>query len=247
MFKVDDRVVRITYDQHEVPIAAIRKERIHQFDVFTGRDRNEDFSTELMGVDMRISLNIEYNENAKEMHERVNNMKHEHARQRTRTSIIIGDLFQFDMTRVKKGSAAPGAASTGDETLEFEVELNPNAVLPLLDDDGKFKALVKLFVDTMRACCVFLNSSNAKSEALQKVNCDLTKCLVSDETLAKYLKYVSPVVPIIGDYLFRAVAQDRAAANEAPLTETDIKESIATDVSEQIRVKIDEMTDPTNF
>lgn len=51
------------------------------------------------------------------------------------------------------------------------------------------------------------------------------------QSLDTYLNYVSSVVPIIGDYLFRAVAPQRKAVGELPVTQEDIEESMKTDLN----------------
>src|SRR5262245_17251078 len=62
---------------------------------------------------------------------------------------------------------------------------------------------------------------------------DLRSCGVEPSALESYLKIMSPVVPLIGDYLFRCIVPYRIAEGVPEVDEADKEESVRMHLAEK--------------
>eukprot|EP00921_Rhytidocystis_pertsovi_P005262 GHVQ01009105.1.p1 GENE.GHVQ01009105.1~~GHVQ01009105.1.p1 ORF type:complete len:553 (-),score=78.44 GHVQ01009105.1:3338-4996(-) len=141
------------------------------------------------------------------------------------------------------------AIATFEPVYELEVELNEDVLANQLNlfthhKENSLYVLCSNFLNVMRDCCAFLNANTATTsidldpEILNQDAsnttahtpsassflrlADLRRSAAKAEEVEKYLKYVCPRCPLIGDYLFRdtAEAQRRKRSKQA-LTDSE--------------------------
>ncbi|KAJ1606842.1 Ctl1p-like mRNA capping enzyme beta subunit (polynucleotide 5'-triphosphatase) [Cryptosporidium canis] len=225
-------------NQKDKPVEAIWKEKIAVFD-FCSPGQSGEFEDKYnvesgtLLRDFRIAINLEHKENPIEVASTITGPIENSCvleRRRERETIEVSN-FVLDSTHVVQIEGRRGFRQC--ETYELELELKQSHLIPLLKsyiedtNHGKLKVIgthpfIKLltnFVNLVFGITLFLN--NKKSNDLtdagsgqnaagdENIIMDLTSCTQPDDLVQAFQKYVSPVTPIIGDYLYRAVASEK--------------------------------------
>lgn len=246
------RRVRATYDRPRThgapPRELIWKRRIHVLNIYTGRGPDADGGA---SVDLRVGINLEYSLPLSVLQEP--SRPADMMRRRDRTSYPLRNKYRLDATVVRQ--AALGKQQyhqSAEPTYEFEVEMNPVYLMREVEKkrDGQphhLYRLIKDFLGILRDATAFLNSSTQpgikklgpeaqmlqpRGAILQEL-ANLADCAQSQKALGRYLIYVSPVVPLIGDYLFRAVATDREELKADRVTPADVAESTKVELADE--------------
>ncbi|OII78353.1 mRNA capping beta chain family protein [Cryptosporidium andersoni] len=237
------------------PVDTIWKEKIAIFDFYSpGYNNDIDGNcnyTDQTFRDFRIAINIEHKENPTLiMNSLVGQIENVCVleRRRNRETLDVS-TFVLDATNVTQIESRRGYRH--NETYELELELKSSHFLPLLKsyikelNNGNLKIigqhpfirLLTNFLNLSFGITLFLNSQkqnnqinidnlNSKNSDISKI-IDLTMCTQSEELIEYYRKYICPVTPILGDYLYRAIAKDKIEyGRDEPLSETDIKVSL---------------------
>lgn len=231
-------------NQKDKPVEAIWKEKIAVFD-FCSPGQSGDLETKhnvengTLLRDFRIAINLEHKENPVEIANSVTGPIENSCvleRRRERETIEVSN-FVLDSTHVVQIESRRGYRQC--ETYELELELKPSHFIPLLKsyiedtNNGKLRIMgthpfIKLltnFVNLVFGITLFLNNkkSNEHMESNSAQNTsgnenrimDLTSCGQSNEMVQAFKKYVSPITPILGDYLYRAVAAEKQKLNRS--------------------------------
>ncbi|KAL3128856.1 mRNA capping enzyme beta chain family protein [Cryptosporidium hominis] len=228
-------------NQKDKPTEAIWKEKIAVFD-FCSPGQPGDLETKhniengTLLKDFRIAINLEHKENPIEVANTVTGPIENSCvleRRRERETVEVSN-FVLDSTHVVQIESRRGFRQC--ETYELELELKPSHFIPLLKsyiedtNNGKLKVIgthpfIKLltnFVNLVFGITLFLNnkkpneqieSSIQNSSGNENQIMDLTSCTQSNEIVQAFKKYVSPITPILGDYLYRAVASEKQKLN----------------------------------
>eukprot|EP01056_Protomagalhaensia_sp_Gyna25_P000350 Protomagalhaensia_sp_Gyna_25__349@NODE_1163_length_2120_cov_24_105718_g922_i0_p1_GENE_NODE_1163_length_2120_cov_24_105718_g922_i0NODE_1163_length_2120_cov_24_105718_g922_i0_p1_ORF_typecomplete_len437_score63_08mRNA_triPase/PF02940_15/3_3e29_NODE_1163_length_2120_cov_24_105718_g922_i07922102 len=194
-------------------------------------------------VDFRVSINKEINVPLDVAQKLLNrDSRDQFQRRRSRKSYPIFGLYRVDCTTVRS-NRGKGQSSHVKQSFEIELEINPYALYHHYlkkqrgDPSHKFDAIIANFVEILRHWVAFLNTNGStelltfKKSSTQSnahrgtFSADLCDCAPSPDALQNYLAYVSPVVPILGDYAFRCVTAHSQHQGTA-LTEQDIQDSI---------------------
>ncbi|KAH0480106.1 MAG: uncharacterized protein KVP18_003724 [Porospora cf. gigantea A] len=214
--------IRVSYLPNEKePLEAIRKDRLIRMDVYTGCEQHtEDEQQNTTVVDFRLAVNLEYRENAPPL------SKTRPDRSRQRQSFPLFGFYRLDLTEVLQDSYTH---------YEIEMEINPAVLRQEYNRRSRGKAnslyaVVDSFVANLRGMSAFLNNKNEAGQATLNSS-DLRSCSQAQH-LSSYLQRVSPIVPIIGDYLFRAVSYDLKERGAPELSVEDIAESRKTKLTE---------------
>lgn len=220
------------------PVEAIWKEKIAVFDFCSpghSGDQESKYNVEngTLLRDFRIAINIEHKENPIEVANTLTGPIENSCfleRRRERETVEVSN-FVLDSTHVVQIESRRGFRQ--HECYELELELKQSHLIPLLksymDDtnSGKLKVMgthpfIKLltnFVNLVFGITLFLNNKKPNGEmestsaqdapGNEKRIMDLSKCTQSNEMVRAFKRFVSPITPIIGDYLYRAVARER--------------------------------------
>lgn len=216
------------------------KSRHCVFDIHTG-DWKLDIFNEPEGqpCDIRIAVNLEH----KLRNPPLNRNNSKFQRLRTRTSFPIDGRYRIDTTKVETNYMSRS------ETYEVEVECNPVLLVEQLKlkKRGKphllyhiiheflnvIRGMIKILQErsktgtkkTRTSMCAISGGAERKKTRLSTTTLQLGGACPSEETINRYLNYVSPIVPLIGDYLYRAVAPSRELCNCPTLTQDEIADS----------------------
>ncbi|KAF7456590.1 mRNA capping enzyme, beta chain protein [Cryptosporidium felis] len=229
-------------NQKDKPVDAIWKEKVAVFD-FCSPGQNGDLESKhtiehgTLLRDFRIAINLEHKENPEEVAASLNGPIENCCileRRRERETVEVLN-FVLDSTHVVQIESRRGFRQ--NETYELELELKASHFIPLLKSyieetkNGKLRIMgmhpfVKLltnFINLVFGITLFLNNkkSNEQINSLggnsQPGNedqvMDLTSCNQPNEMVQAFRKFVSPITPILGDYLYRAVANERQKLN----------------------------------
>lgn len=228
--------------------------------VFRGTAKT--LSTEM--VDYRIALNIE--RRVDKQYKNIVSQTPEMSRQRRRRSFVHTTGLRLDFTEVDRSqsSASTNASRnafsvTGplerntQRTWEVEAELHPGVLRRLVGvkrggDPRPLYAICAVFLGVLRNWCAFLNNkmdARIAEDQILQTYADLRVAAAPKEILDTYLRLVSRKTPLIGDYLFHAVAP-RLGEVEAKKEEDMAEEDIATRREQGMR-EMEEATKTTSF
>ncbi|PFH35312.1 mRNA capping enzyme, beta chain protein [Besnoitia besnoiti] len=177
---------------------------------------------------------------------------------RKRQSFVHPCGVRIDLTEVRMdmGGGGKGPGGKGRERLLFEVETELNSVLVLqaiqykqmTGDSLPLLSLCVSFLTVLEDLSVHLNAvlvaassgsgsfsqaaglltGPALSPAGEPRFADLSQCFPPSPSVALFKEYLSPCLPLIGDYAFRAVAKELAKKGEERLqdylTKIDVDE-----------------------
>eukprot|EP01054_Gregarina_sp_Poly1_P006910 Gregarina_sp_Poly_1__6909@NODE_374_length_9120_cov_202_678449_g308_i0_p4_GENE_NODE_374_length_9120_cov_202_678449_g308_i0NODE_374_length_9120_cov_202_678449_g308_i0_p4_ORF_typecomplete_len435_score68_91mRNA_triPase/PF02940_15/3_7e29_NODE_374_length_9120_cov_202_678449_g308_i071218425 len=201
-------------------------------------------------VDFRIAINKEINvpiDVAQKL--LVRDSRDQFQRRRNRKSYPLFGFFRVDCTIVQS-NRGKGMQSHTKHSFEIELEINPYALYHHYlkkqqgDNSQKFDAIIANFVEILRRWVSFLNTNGStelltfKKSSTQanahhgNFGADLRDCAVDNSLLQRYLKYVSPVVPILGDYAFRCVSAHSELLGQS-ITDQDAADSTRLHLTEE--------------
>ncbi|CEL99079.1 unnamed protein product [Vitrella brassicaformis CCMP3155] len=236
-----NEAVRVTYP-HPKPANAkpkefTRKQNLVTLNFWTGRDESDAPGTDEEPrhlIDFRIAINLEHREIVCPSPATLT-----FARTRNRQSYILQD-WRIDSTVVQSGK--PRADMQG-RTYELEVELNEDSLREQVTrkKQGKEHRLYHVlqeFFGVLRDWSSFLNlhsapisvadtalaMPHAQEGAQDGVKiADLRDCAPPQKNVEMYLATIGPVMPLIGDYLFTAVAPALMEADRDKEKETQMQ------------------------
>ncbi|KAH8741548.1 hypothetical protein FG386_003190 [Cryptosporidium ryanae] len=232
--------------EKDKPIDSIWKEKVAIFD-FHSPCHNLDFenkhniSNGTSLRDFRIAVNLEHKENYAEILSSIHGPIENSCileRRRERETLEVSN-FVMDTTYVVQVESR--RCYKQHESYELELELKPSYFIPLLksyiqDVNGgnlrvigthPFIKLLNNFVNLVFGITLFLNNQKSDYQigpsTINQGNCpnqvmDLTSINQPKEIVEAFKNFVSPITPIIGDYLYRAVASEKLLLNR----QTDI-------------------------
>ncbi|KAH7649772.1 hypothetical protein FG379_002002 [Cryptosporidium bovis] len=239
----DKSAIRLSYvapkTEKDKPIDSIWKEKVAIFD-FYSPCHNLDFENKYISngtslKDFRIAVNIEHKENQTEILNSIHGPIENSCileRRRERETLEVSN-FVLDTTHVIQIESR--RCYKQHESYELELELKPSYFIPLLksyieDINGgnlrvigthPFIKLLNNFVNLVFGITLFLNNQKSDDQIRPTINnqnnsdqvMDLTSINQSKEMVEAFKKFVSPITPIIGDYLYRAVASEKLISN----------------------------------
>ncbi|EEA04764.1 mRNA capping enzyme, beta chain family protein [Cryptosporidium muris RN66] len=227
----DKSLIRVSFISPKTatdkPVDAIWKEKIAIFDFYSPGYNNDIDGhcnyTDQTFKDFRIAINIEHKENPTLiMNSLVGQIENVCVleRRRNRETLDVS-TFILDATNVTQIESRRGYRH--NETYELELELKSSHFLPLLKSYVKELNNGNLKIIGQHS---FIHNPNSKNSDISKI-IDLTMCTQSEELIEYYRKYICPITPILGDYLYRAIAKNKIEyGRDEPLSETDIKVSL---------------------
>ncbi|KAK1934780.1 hypothetical protein X943_001355 [Babesia divergens] len=234
-FKLPDyeEAVRISVPQSQAnsrdkSFEAIRKVKLVSWNVFTGQPsisahRNDETAIDSgpEHLDYRIAINLEYKVPLRDMPA---TSAAKICRKKARDSYMnTKGHLRFDLSCVQSVDNDPGGGDGGPCSYEVELELDGSAVIEVLMneslDHSKRAQLLKYHCATLVRSVKQLRDLIAKGDAgipgadtlatnlmTTKLGlCDLRFVQHDAESVRRYRKAISPQLPLIGDYLFRAV------------------------------------------
>eukprot|EP00371_Babesia_bovis_P001781 XP_001610428.1 hypothetical protein [Babesia bovis T2Bo] len=224
--------VRISVPQNQTKGAksfeAIRKVKLLTWNVSTGssmrdtqmNDDNDDVGDQEI-LDYRIAVNLEYRVPIRDL---PNTSAATTRRKKNRNTYINkkGHL-RFDLTQVQTVESDSSVTDDNNAQYEVEAELNGGVIINLLKSTGlsydKKIQLLKHHCSTLIRSVRRLRDVIMRGEAYSDDTgiapggmmtsklglCDLRMVQHLNEVVKRYRKVVSPQLPLIGDYLFRAI------------------------------------------
>lgn len=222
----DGATVRLTYPDPRLassrPIACISKEFLRVFNVYSGRDQQEDTQTpQARKLDFRIAVNTETKVPYPMKLPRV------FARRRHRTSYRLKNKLQIDLTEVHlpRDVVGPSRNETSEapSVYEVEVEIDGDFIRQQVELKRQHKPhhlydVTADFLQVLKTWTTHLNNTTVgpvtSNSGPQLLAVSLAQCKHNKELQDGYLKYIGPTEPIIGDYLYRAIAPSLKGRNE---------------------------------
>uniref|UniRef100_A0A3B0MHW7 mRNA 5'-phosphatase n=1 Tax=Theileria annulata TaxID=5874 RepID=A0A3B0MHW7_THEAN len=208
--------------QQKEPIDAIRKVNLLTWNISSGSNEepsedSEEFSTGLEGLDYRIAINLEYKVPLTNL-PTTSNAKY--CRRRLRDSFVHTESkMRFDLSKVED------VTENKDPTIskfEIEIELLGEEIVKTLMDKTlssdqrlmNLKYYCSTLIRSSRYIMDLLSSKNERLKYSSFINSISEKVGVYDlrivsqdaESVERYKRYLSPQLPLIGDYLYRTVS-----------------------------------------
>ncbi|ORM39698.1 uncharacterized protein BXIN_0109 [Babesia sp. Xinjiang] len=224
--------IRISVPQNQTErcksFKAIRKVKLLTWNVSTGSALRErpigdeaDEVTEQDQLDYRIAVNLEYRVPLREL---PNTNAATLRRKKSRNSYVHSKgHIRFDLTQVQTVESDSSVGDSDKCNYEVEAELMGDVVVNLLKNETmSHSERMKML---KYHCTTLINAMNHLRDVVMRGDaysdtagavpsgmmttklglCDLRMVQHSDEAIAKYRKVVSPQLPLVGDYLFRAI------------------------------------------
>ncbi|UKJ87774.1 mRNA capping enzyme subunit [Theileria orientalis] len=202
---------------------SIRKVNLLKWNISSGSNQEIEESEEYVPqdlLDFRIAVNLEYKVQLASL-PTTSNAKH--CRRRLRDSYISKPgKVRFDLSKVEDVTETKGHTSSQSPTYEIEIELMGEEIVDCLTDKslGSSERLNRLkyhcatLVKSARYVRDFLCTSDKRlkygsylSAISEKVGLyDLRIASQDEESVKRYKAYLSPQMPLIGDYMFRTVS-----------------------------------------
>jgi len=253
-----------------VPIECVRKENLITLHIYMGQDKDEGNDLHDTGnmhkenenvlVDVRIAIALEWECRTEYRHLPG---KVIHNRKRNRKSFPLFGSSVIDATEVVTSSMDPSGRrrheESKQESYEFEIEINHDTIIDgikkLRGDphDESLRNTLGNVIRLIRGCADFLNGNEGAGSGSQLTDTttDLSDMKVEPELLGNYLRFVSPVTPLIGDYLYRAIGVNIADLHKnaiekgivpkfLPLSETEIMKGKQFGLTDADRVELNE-------
>ncbi|GFE53704.1 mRNA capping protein beta chain [Babesia ovis] len=224
--------VRISVPQNQTTrtksFEAIRKVKLLTWNVSTGSAMREaqmndeaDDVGEQDQIDYRIAVNLEYRVPMRDL---PNTSAASMRRKKNRNTYIHREgNIRFDLTQVQTVESDSNISDNSNYQYEVEAELMGNVVVDVLKSQNlshiKKLQMLKYHCTTligavqhMRDVIMrgesYANTPGALHNAMMTTKlglCDLRMVQHTEDVVAKYRKVVCPQLPLVGDYLFRAI------------------------------------------
>ncbi|CDR95837.1 hypothetical protein, conserved [Babesia bigemina] len=225
--------VRISVPQNQTTaraktFEAIRKVKLLTWNVSTGSASRESQMGDDSGetgdqdhLDYRVAVNLEYRVPVREL---PSTSSATTRRKKSRNTFIHSEgHVRFDLTQVQTVSNDSGAGDDGPCQYEVEAELLGSVVLDVLKREATPQSerlqLLKYHCSTLVNAIKHLRDVIMRGDTYSDPGtamvggimstklglCDLRVVQQGNAEVSKYRKEVSPQLPLIGDYLFRAV------------------------------------------
>ncbi|GAW80603.1 mRNA capping enzyme [Plasmodium gonderi] len=167
--------------------------------------RNDD------SVDYRISINLEHTKQISKLF--LSKISPVHERIKERTSFINKYLgIQFDLTKIKHKNDV--------ELYEIEIEILSKSILKAIsnlrnkNDSNYLLFICSNLVNNARGICKKLSHFKKSRNLMKQPNdasseaCVQMNYILPSKEKKKFQKYIHSVVPLIGDYMYRVVANN---------------------------------------
>eukprot|EP01071_Lankesteria_metandrocarpae_P006699 Lankesteria_metandrocarpae@DN444_c0_g1_i1.p1 len=201
-------------------LEVIGKRSMSTQNVHSGKDTRPDIEDEeeIDRLDVRFSINLEVHFPNTILDDiRSERIPPTHSRTKNRTTYRIMDIFKVDTTTVTKTPTTQNhyvrQNKASDTVYEVEVEIEACRLahefkaLHSPQATSYFTVILKDFIGLVRDLTFEMNAFiPGSSTTEEKLRVDIKNCAQPTEAVSLYLNNVCPVVPLIGDYLFRAVA-----------------------------------------